>query len=267
LPIKAAEILMAKKLSDSCQEIHLAAKLIREAVHAVVFTGAGISTPSGIPDFRSAGSGLWTRYNPMEVASLTAFRYHPEKFFGWLRGLVLTMIQAQPNPAHIALAQLEQAGAIQTIITQNIDRLHQRAGSKHVLEVHGSMSTLTCTSCYQQYDSDPFIKSYLEIGEMPRCPNCGNVLKPDVVLFEEQLPFRTWLQAQSETKECDLMLVCGSSLEVIPVAHLPYQALESGAHLIIINDTPTYIDERADVVLREDVAEAIPRIAAEAIHE
>jgi NAD-dependent deacetylase len=258
---------MAKNQSDSCQDIRLAAKLIREAGHAVVLTGAGISTPSGIPDFRSAGSGLWTLYNPMEVASLTAFRHHPEKFFDWLRGLALKMVQAQPNPAHIALAQLERAGAIQTIITQNIDRLHQRAGSKHVLEVHGTMSTLTCISCYRQYGADRFIKPYVENGQIPRCPNCGNVLKPDVVLFEEQLPFRTWLQAQTETNECDLMLVCGSSLEVIPVAHLPYQALESGAHLIVVNDTPTYIDERADVVLREDVAEVVPRIAAEVIHE
>jgi NAD-dependent deacetylase len=258
---------MAKDHSTSCQGIHLAAKLINEAKHTVVLTGAGISTPSGIPDFRSPGSGLWTRYDPMKVASLTAFRYHPEKFFDWLHGLALKLTQAQPNPAHIALAQLEQAGAIQAIITQNIDRLHQRAGSKHVLEVHGSMSTLTCISCYRQYDSDQFIKPYLENGEIPRCPNCGNVLKPDVVLFEEQLPFRTWLQAQTETKECDLMLVCGSSLEVTPVAHLPYQALENGAHLIIVNDTPTYVDERADVVLREDVAEVVPRIAAEVIRE
>lgn len=258
---------MAKNHSDLCQGIYLAAKLIREAEHTVVLTGAGISTPSGIPDFRSAGSGLWTRYDPMEVASLTAFRYRPEKFFDWLRGLAHNMTQAQPNPAHIALAQLEQAGAIQTIITQNIDRLHQRAGSKNVLEVHGSMSTLTCISCYQQYGSEQFIKPYLENGEIPRCPNCGNVLKPDVVLFEEQLPFRTWLQAQTETKECDLMLVCGSSLEVTPVANLPYQALENGAHLIIVNNTPTYVDERADVVLREDVAEVVPRIAAEVIRE
>lgn len=258
---------MAKNHSDLSRGIHQAAKLIREAEYAVVLTGAGISTPSGIPDFRSAGSGLWTRYDPMEVASLTAFRHHPEKFFGWLRGLALNMTEAKPNAAHIALAELEQAGAIQTVITQNIDTLHQQAGSKHVLEVHGSMSTLTCTSCYQQYDSDEFIRPYLETGAMPRCPNCGNVLKPDVVLFEEQLPFRTWLQAQKETKACDLMLVCGSSLEVTPVANLPYQALENDARLIIVNSTPTYIDQRSDVVLREDVAEVVPRIAAEVTHE
>ncbi|HZD57201.1 MAG TPA: NAD-dependent deacylase [Anaerolineales bacterium] len=258
---------MAKKHSDLSRDIHQTARLIREARYTVVLTGAGISTPSGIPDFRSAGSGLWTRYDPMEVASLTSFRHHPEKFFNWLRGLALNMTEAQPNPAHVALAELEQAGAIQTIITQNIDRLHQRAGSKHVLEVHGSMSTLTCTGCYQQYDSDQFIGPYLDTGAVPRCPNCGNVLKPDVVLFEEQLPFRAWLQAQRETKECDLMLVCGSSLEVTPVGNLPYQALENGAHLIIVNNTPTYIDERADVVLRDDVAEVVPRIAIEVIRE
>jgi NAD-dependent deacetylase len=258
---------MAKNHSNLSRGIDQAARLIREAEYTVVLTGAGISTPSGIPDFRSAGSGLWTRYDPMEVASLTAFRHHPEKFFDWFRSLALDMTEARPNPAHIALAELEQAGAIQIIITQNIDRLHQRAGSKHVLEVHGSMSTLTCTGCYEQYDSDQFIGPYLETGAMPRCLNCGHVLKPDVVLYEEQLPFRTWMQAQSETRECDLMLVCGSSLEVTPVASLPYQAVEKGAHLIIVNNTPTYVDQRADVVLREDIAEVVPGIATEVIRE
>lgn len=241
--------------------------MIRKSSHTVVLTGAGISTPSGIPDFRSAGSGLWARYDPMEVASLSAFRYNPEKFFAWLRNLVLEMTQADPNPAHTALARLEAAGHVRAIITQNIDDLHHRAGSENVLEVHGSMRTLTCIHCYQNYPSRDFVKAYLEDGQIPRCPDCGHILKPDVVLFEEQLPFKTWQKAQVETNRCELMIVCGSSLEVVPVAGLPVQALDHDARLIIVNQSPTYVDARADVVLRDDVAEAIPRIAAEVLSE
>jgi len=267
LPTNQNQLFMPQVSSEPRQDIRLAANLIKKSRHVVVLTGAGISTPSGIPDFRSAGSGLWTRYDPMEVASLRAFRYNPEKFFAWLRGLVLNIAEAEPNAAHIALARLERAGHVQVIITQNIDELHHRAGSENVLEVHGSMRTLTCISCYQKYNSGDFVKSYLENGEIPRCPDCGNVLKPDVVLFEEQLPFKTWLQAQAQASNCDLMIICGSSLEVMPVAGLPVKALENNAHLIVVNETLTYIDERADIVFRDDVAELIPSIAAEVIRE
>lgn len=267
LPINQIQLHMAQASSEPRQDVRLAANLIKKSRHVVVITGAGISTPSGIPDFRSAGSGLWTRYDPIEVASLRAFRYNPEKFFAWLRNLVLNMVEAKPNAAHLALAKLEKAGHVQVIITQNIDDLHHRAGSENVLEVHGSMRTLTCISCYQKYGSEAFIKSYLENGEMPRCPDCGNVLKPDVVLFEEQLPFRTWLQAQAEADNCDLMIIIGSSLEVMPVAGLPVRALENDAHLIVVNETLTYIDERADIVFRDDLAEVIPSIAAEVIRD
>lgn len=203
----------------------------------------------------------------MEVASLSAFRYNPEKFFAWLRSLVLEMAQADPNPAHTALARLEAAGHVRAIITQNIDDLHHRAGSDNVLEVHGSMRTLTCIHCYQKYASKDFVKAYLKDGDIPRCPDCGHILKPDVVLFEEQLPFKTWQKAQTEANQCELMMVCGSSLEVMPVAGLPVQALDRDARLIIVNQTMTYIDERADVVVRDDVAKVIPRIAAEVLSE
>ena len=256
------------ELSDELyRDIQNAAYLIRSQKKGVALTGAGISTPSGIPDFRSAGSGLWERYNPLEVASLSAFRYHPEKFYAWMRDLALEMSHTQPNPAHIALAELEETGCIQTVITQNIDGLHQRAGSKHVLEVHGSMQTLTCIGCYHQHPSSGFIGPYLETGEIPRCPDCRHILKLDVVLFEEQLPIRTWLSAQEACRNCDLILVTGSSLEVMPVAGLPMQALEHGARLILINQSTTYLDVRADVVLRGDVAEILPQIAEEVIGE
>ncbi len=253
--------------SDLQHGVRSAAALIRSSRYAIALTGAGISTPSGIPDFRSAGSGLWTRYDPMEVASLSVFRYHPEKFFAWMRPLALEILQAQPNSAHLGLARLERAGYLHAIITQNIDGLHHRAGSLRVLEVHGSLRTLTCIGCYHRFDSAGYIDPYLENGEIPRCPDCRNILKPDVVLFEEQLPIHIWLEAQKESDRCDLMIVGGSSLEVMPVAGLPMRVVENHAALILINQSPTYIDERADVVLRGDVAVIIPALVFEVLGE
>ncbi len=129
------------------------------------------------------------------------------------------------------------------------------------------MRTLTCIHCYKKYDSNGFVTAYLDEGEIPRCPECGHILKPDVVLFEEQLPFKVWQQVQVEVNKCELMIVCGSSLEVVPVAGLPMQALEHGARLIVVNQTPTYVDERSQVVIQADVAEIIPRITDEVLGE
>lgn len=243
--------------------IHSAAEIIRSSQRVVVLTGAGISTPSGIPDFRSSASSLWERFDPFEVASLTSFRYNPARFFEWLRGLASEIYQASPNPAHYALARLEQMGYIKAIITQNIDALHTRAGSCNVMEVHGSMRSLTCTSCYKKVDSSGVLETYLETGQMPMCSACGSVLKPDLVLMGEQLPSSTWLKAVDACRKCDLMIVAGSSLEVLPVAGLPMRALENGAHLILVNQSQTYLDVRADVVLHDDVAQVFPLILAE----
>lgn len=242
--------------------VRCAVDILRNSRRGVVLTGAGISTPSGIPDFRSTGSGLWTRYDPFEVASLAAFRYNPQRFFDWMRTLVEGIFAAAPNAAHYAVARLEEKGYIQTVITQNIDVLHHRAGSKNVLEVHGSLRTVTCVQCYRQFESQRFLADYLKSGEMPHCPDCGGILKPDVILFGEQLPAKTWLKAQEASRSCDVMIVAGSSLEVLPVAGLPMRALENGAHLIIINHSPTYMDVRADVVFHEDVDHILPRIVS-----
>lgn len=251
----------------SSQRIQDAADIIRASKRGTVLTGAGISTHSGLPDFRSPGSGLWQRYDPFEVASLDNFRYHPEKFYSWIRPLVSGMQAVEPNPAHYGLARLEQSGYIQAMITQNIDGLHQRAGSKNVLEVHGSFQTLSCTNCFHQYNSIDFLAPYLDQGKIPSCPECKHVLKPDVILFGEQLPAKTWQKAREVSKHCDVMIVAGSSLEVLPAAGLPMLAIESGAHLIIINKTETYLDVRADVVFLDDVVEIIPRIVSEVIDD
>ena len=251
---------MAELSEDALMGIRCAADIILGSKRTVVLTGAGISTPSGIPDFRSAKNGLWERYDPFEVASLSAFRYNPEKFYQWIRSLAVDIHKANPNAAHFGLAHLENMGYVQTIITQNIDRLHQKAGSNNVLEVHGSIQNLICVRCYHQFDSQGFSENILANGQVPYCPDCGGVLKPDLILMGEQLPVKTWLKAQELSRKCDLMIVAGSSLEVLPVAGLPMRALENGAHLILINHSQTYLDVRADVVLHDDVEIVIPRV-------
>jgi len=243
-----------------------AAELFRKAERVVVLTGAGISTPSGIPDFRSEGSGLWSRDEPMEVASLSTFRTAPERFFRWFRPLASQIFYARPNSAHEALAEYEHAGHPKTILTQNIDGLHQKAGSGHVVELHGTLRTLSCTQCYRQFPSENFLRPFIEDGILPRCTNCNAILKPDVILFGEQLPQGAWQAAQRAARQCDLMLVAGSSLEVLPVAGLPLQALDQGAHLIVINNTETYVNVRADIVITENVATILPEIIKRAIH-
>jgi NAD-dependent deacetylase len=244
------------------KEIDRAAALILGAKHLVAFTGAGHSTASGIPDFRSPGSGLWEKANPMLVASIWAFRLKPQTFFDWIRPMAETLLNAVPNPAHKALAELEEMGILQAIITQNIDNLHQRAGSRRVLELHGHMREATCIRCYAKVPVDPIVEQFILNGKVPRC-QCGGVLKPDVILFGEQLPIRVLNQAMAEARRADLILVAGSSLEVTPAADIPYLAAECGAKGIIVNLQPTGFDSQADVVIHSDVADILPRIIAE----
>jgi NAD-dependent deacetylase len=176
------------------------------------------------------------------------------------------MFEAQPNAAHTALARLEERGYVKSVITQNIDTLHQKSGSQTVIETHGTMQTLTCTQCYHQVQAEAYIAKFVETGDKPRCPKCDQVLKPDVILFGEQLPQAAWYTAQRHARSCDLMIIAGSSLEVLPVAGLPMQALDRGAHLIIINNTPTYLNVRADVVILEDVAMILPAITEKVLY-
>lgn len=251
---------------DTVDSIQQASDLIKHSHQAVVLTGAGISTPSGIPDFRTPGTGLWTKYLPMEVASLSAFRYNPELFYQWLHPLVQHMRSARPNPAHYSLAKLEENGFIESIITQNIDGLHSRAGSKNVIEVHGTLNSLTCIKCFIQVSSELIIQEYIDNCLIPHCQICGGILKPDVILYEEQLPIKTWIKAEEACRKCDLLIVAGTSLEVMPSAKLPVLALDNGASLIIINITNTYIDIRADIIIRADVADIFPQISEKVLN-
>jgi NAD-dependent deacetylase len=245
------------------QETERAAEMLAGSQHAVVLTGAGHSTPSGIPDFRSPDSGLWEQVDPMEVASIYGFQRNPKSFYDWIRPLAKQMMEAQPNPAHYALAELEEMGVLKAVITQNIDELHHRAGSKRVLELHGSVRTATCTRCLEHLPTGEMWPAFVASAQVPHCPHCGGLLKPDVVLFGELLPVHVLEEAQQESERCDVMLVAGSSLEVYPAADLPLRAVQAGAQAIIVNYEPTYMDARAAVVIHEDVAVILPQIAAQ----
>jgi len=253
--------------SQTLEAIEYAAGLIRKARHTTVLSGAGLSTPSGIPDFRSEGSGLWAHEEPLEVASLLTFRTRPELFFKWFQPLARQIYFAEPNAGHIALAQLEAHGRLQAILTQNVDMLHHKAGSQRIFELHGTLRSLSCTQCYRQFDYETYLFPFIEDGKIPHCPVCAAILKPNVILFGEQLPQKVLFDAQSEARNCDLMIVIGSSLEVLPVAGLPMQALDRGAHLIIINNSPTYLNVRADIVLPEDVSTIIPAIVERVLYD
>jgi len=199
---------------DFSSQIELSSSLLKKSKYAVAFTGAGISTASGIPDFRSPGKGLWEENDPFEVASLTAFRNHPEKFYEWIKPLFLQSRSAKPNPAHIFLSQIENKGIIKSIITQNIDGLQQESGAKRVIELHGSARTATCPNCRSTYDTDHLFILLSIDGNLPVCSQCGHIIKPDVVLFEEMLPEKAWHSAYQEMLRADLIFIIGSSLEV-----------------------------------------------------
>jgi NAD-dependent deacetylase len=243
-------------------QIEQAARLIVQARHVVSVTGAGHSTPSGIPDFRSPESGLWTLYDPMTVASISGFRRNPESFFEWVRPMFETFLAAEPNPAHKALADLEAMGCMKAVITQNIDGLHQRAGSQCVFELHGHTREATCVRCYKIVPADEFLSDFVERGQIPRCSYCGGILKPNVILFGEQLPVSVLNAAWREIQICDLVLVAGSSLTVAPACDLPTTAVMRGAKAIVVNFQPTHLDPLAQVVIHQDVAVVLPQIAA-----
>ena len=234
--------------------------LLSASRHTVALTGAGISTPSGIPDFRGQRSSVWLEVDPLAVASIWAFHDCPEQFYHWIRPLLVKVLAAKPNVAHMALADLEQHGQLAAVITQNIDSLHLRAGGRRVLELHGQTRTATCQVCHLCVSAEPLWTAVLRGIQPSPCPECGGLLKPDVVLFGESLPYDTITAAQHETLAADVMLIIGSSLEVMPAADLPLLAKRRGAATILINLTPTPLDDRMDVVIRADVVKTLQQL-------
>jgi len=199
----------------------------------------------------------------MEVATLTTFRRRPEVFFDWLRPLAERVQNAEPNPAHLGLAKLEEHGLLKAVVTQNIDGLHQRAGSKEVWELHGSTATLTCTHCRKQVRAEVVRERFIEKKQIPLCPDCQKILKPDLILFEEALPEPAWNRSELHMRRADLVLIIGTSLNVFPASSLPSEALEHGAKIIIINLSETCLDEYAEVVLPCDAAECVSSLIEE----
>lgn len=240
--------------------IRQSAEIIQRSSKGIAFTGAGISTSSGIPDFRSHDSGLWQSVDAMAVASIWGFRQNPANFFEWFYPLTELIVAAKPNAGHVALAQLEAMGKLQAVITQNIDMLHTRAGSKTVYELHGHLREATCIHCFTVYPAEPVIAQFLKDRQVPHCAKCGNVLKPNAILFGEQLPIKQLLASQEAARRCDLVIVVGSSLEVAPASDIPILGKRNGAKLIIINLEPTPLDSMADVVIHENAALALPAI-------
>ena len=222
----------------------------------VVLTGAGISTESGIPDFRSP-TGIWASVDPVEVASLQAVRRDPTRVWDFYRLRIHTLLEAQPNQGHLALAELERRGLIEAVVTQNIDLLHTRAGSHEVVEVHGSIRSAVCLRCGGEEPLESVL-AQLEARPMPTCPECDAILKPGVVLFGELLPEGVMERATELARGAELVLVVGSSLEVWPVAGLPLEARA----FAIVNRGPTSLDDRALTRIDGAAGEILPELVA-----
>ena len=231
------------------------AALISERQPCVVLTGAGVSTESGIPDFRSA-TGIWAEVDPFEVASISAFRRDPARVWSFYRERIHMLRDAEPNAAHRSLAELEERGLVQAVVTQNIDTLHTRAGSRDVVEVHGSIRSAECLACLWTEPADAVLEQ-LEVSPTPACPQCGEVLKPGVVLFGELLPPRAMERATELARGARLLLVVGSSLEVWPVAGLPLEA----PAFAVVNRGPTALDERALLKVDAGAGETLAAVA------
>ena len=238
------------------------AELLRSSRSTVALTGAGISVPSGIPDFRSPGTGLWENVNPMEVAHIDAFRRDPSRFWSFYSRRFAALRDKRPNPAHEALVELERRGLLDAVITQNVDRLHRQAGTRELIEVHGSIATSSCLACGRSYElEDVRSRALGDPADVPRC-DCGEPLKPDVVLFGELLPEEALQRASRLAADADVLLCVGSSLEVYPVAGLPSITLQTGGSLALVTQGPTPWDGDAAVKLDGDVVAELQALLA-----
>jgi NAD-dependent deacetylase len=232
------------------------ADLIRANQPCVALTGAGVSTESGIPDFRSP-TGIWAEFDPREYATLGAFRRDPEKVWRFYAPRFARLTDAEPNRGHLALAELERMGLLEAVVTQNIDLLHERAGSREVVEVHGSIRTSSCPACGAAYDLADVVRLIEEGEGAPRCRECGSVLKPDVVFFDEPLPEGAIDRAFKLAAAARLLIVVGSSLEVYPVGGLPDETLAAGGKVAVVNQASTWVDDRAELAIADKAGDVL----------
>jgi NAD-dependent deacetylase len=243
------------------QGVQALAALVREHQPCVVLTGAGISTESGIPDFRSPG-GIWAEYDPIEYATIDAFRRDPVKVWDFYALRFEMLARAEPNQGHLALAELERRRLVAAVVTQNIDGLHERAGSREVVEVHGSIRSASCPDCGERMPLEQVVAA-LRAAPTPPCPRCGAILKPDVVMFGEVLPAGAIDRATELARSAGLLLVVGSSLEVFPVAGLPQETVSVGGRLAIVNRGRTPFDRLADVAIDAGAGEILAAVVEE----
>jgi NAD-dependent deacetylase len=238
-------------------------QIIKEARKILVFTGAGMSTESGIPDFRSPG-GVWSKYDPSDFYfdKIISSEKTRERYWEMSTEFYNTMKDAVPNRAHLAIKTIEESGKLLAIVTQNIDNLHHKAGNspEKIIEIHGTAFSVSCLSCGKKYDRTD-IQDRLNSGvKVPYCDDCAGILKPDTVSFGQAMPQDKMEDALRYASECDLCIVLGSSLVVYPAASVPAKAVQSGAKLIIINRDETPIDAEADLVCHESVSEALEQM-------
>ncbi len=236
------------------REVELFLELLEETQGAVAFTGAGISTESGIPDYRSPGTGLWEKMD-QSVVSLPGFLRNPENYYSYAMESYPVRAAAEPNAAHYALVRLEKEGWLKGVITQNVDGLHTKAGSENVFELHGSLRRVVCLQCREYYPMEDAMSSVVEGENPPLCSQCGGILKPDAVFFGEALPEEPWEKSVDLVSSSEALIVMGSSLLVAPASGLPRLALSKGAALVIINLMETPFDDEADIVIREKIGE------------
>lgn len=250
-------------VSTTTEKTHQLAQWIREANSVVALTGAGISVPSGIPDFRTPGTGLWENVDPMEVAHIDVFRHDPKRFWHFYGARFASLGDKKPNGAHTALAELEERGLLDAVITQNIDRLHYEAGTRRLVEVHGSIEISRCMVCGNKYELEWVLAQCAE-GTIPACESCAEKwpVKPDVVLFGEMLPEAALGEAYTLSSQADLMLAIGSSLAVHPVAGLPELTLRGGGRLVLVTHGPTPYDSHAALKLEGDVEHELAALIA-----
>lgn len=245
------------------ESITKAAKLLLNSKHAIVLTGAGISTESGIPDFRG-DDGIWKKYPIETFGTLKSLLADPSKFWNMAEDIAPTLFNAKPNPGHSAITTLEKMNIVKAIITQNIDELHQKAGSIIVYEVHGNINRFTCLGCRASYNKEQILRKLKKEKRLPPvCDFCAAPLKPSVVLFGESLPNFEKYMSIDLAKKSDVMLIAGSSLTVAPVCDLPLYTVSEGGKLIIVNDEPTYLDERAEIVINHKTGTILPLIVEE----
>jgi NAD-dependent deacetylase len=228
---------------------------LREASHVAVLTGAGISAESGVPTFRDAQTGLWASFKPEELATPEAFRRHPKTVWDWYEWRRQRVGMVAPNPGHLALVEIEEHVPQFTLITQNVDGLHQRAGSRHVIELHGNITRTKC------FDEDVLVEHWPDTGDVPpHCPRCGGLLRPDVVWFGEMLPPQAIKEAEAAAESCHVFLSIGTSSVVYPAAGLPFTALRSGAVVVEVNPNETQLTAQATFVLSGRSGNLLPEL-------